>query len=54
MGLFSLLEATVKVVTLPVTVALDVLDPDVVFDEKKSLTKKTMESIAEDIDSIAD
>lgn len=54
MGLFNILEAAVKTVTLPVTVVLDVIDPDVIFDEKKSLTRQTLESIASDIDEIAD
>ena len=54
MGFLKFFEAAVKTVTIPVTVALDVIDAEVMFDEKKSLTRETLESIAEDIDEIAE
>lgn len=55
MGLFKILEAAVKtVVVLPVAVVKDVVTGDIFELDQPSSTRKTIESIAQDIDEIAD
>jgi hypothetical protein len=54
MGFMKLLEATVKIATTPIDIVADILDPDVVFDEKPSRTKKKIKSAMDDVDEIAD